>query len=72
MGSYSHKNFACPFYRSDRRRGELFIVSCEGGLVRLPGRRAFNAYADRICCADWRSCTIAGALEEYYDRTPGH
>ena len=72
MGSYSHKRFACPFYKADRRKGNLFIVSCECGIVRLPGRATFNAYVDQYCCKDWKSCTMAQALKEYYEETPGH
>lgn len=73
MGTYSHKQFECPFYKGDRRRGETFTISCEGGLVRLPGRKAFNAFTDACCCGEWRQCTIARALKRYYENeTPGH
>lgn len=69
MGTYSHKAFACPFYKSDRRKGDVFVISCEGCLVRLPGRRAFNEFTTRHCCDGdgWTMCTVARALQRYYD-----
>ncbi len=72
MGSYSHKRFACPFYKSDRRRHDIFVVSCEAGIIRLPGRPAFNEFTNHYCCGGWRKCTLAAALKEYYEKRPGN
>ena len=69
MGTYSHKLFQCPYYKSDRRKGDIFVLSCEGGLARLPGRQAFNEYTARHCCSSdgWRQCTLAAALDRFYE-----
>ena len=68
MGTYSHKLFSCPFYKSDRRKGDLFILSCECCIVRLHGRQAFNEYTRRFCCGNgWKDCTPAAATEKYYE-----
>ena len=69
MGTYSHKLFICPFYKSDRRKGDTFSISCDGCIIRLQGRKAFNEYADQNCCSHegWQQCTVAMALKKYYE-----
>jgi len=69
MGSYSHKRFECPFYKADRRKSDRFIISCEGGIVRLHGRKAFNEFTDENCCNGhgWEQCTVARALKRYHE-----
>ena len=68
MGTYSHKLFICPFYKSDRRKNDTFCISCESGYLRLNGRPAFNDYTDRYCCKHdgWQLCTMAAATQDFY------
>lgn len=40
---YSHRTWACPFYRWDER----CKVHCEGGCVAFPDREAAAEYARR-------------------------
>lgn len=70
MGSYSHKAFVCPFYKADRRKGDMFILSCECCIIRIQGRQAFNAFTEQFCCsmAGWRDCTPAAAMAKYYEK----
>ena len=58
MAGYSHKTWACPFFRWDER----LCVRCEGGCMNFPDREAANLQ-------DWKSCTVAANLLKYYERT---
>lgn len=59
--------FECPYWRSERRGERLY---CEGGAVffRCPAERW--AYVKKYCChpEGWRTCTLARALEESYEK----
>ena len=47
----------------------MFVITCEGGIVRLPGRKAFNSFTDECCCSGvgWKECTVSRALQRYYE-----
>lgn len=64
---YSGRLWACPFFRWDKP-GQ---VRCEGGAIRIPDRDCMSAYLDAYCdhVDGWRRCTIAQAMEAYYDYT---
>ena len=63
---YSHRTWACPFYRWDER----CKVHCDGGCVAFPDRKAAAEYARRYCGAvdGWQACSIAQGLRQYYER----
>ena len=67
MAGYSHKTWACPFFRWDER----LCVRCEGGCMGFPDREARAESADRYCAnlQDGKSCTVAANLLKYYERT---
>lgn len=65
MGKASNKTWACPFYRwADRT-----TVHCEGGRIAFPDAATASSYADSYCAGgqDWKRCTIARSLREYYE-----
>ncbi len=66
MAGYSHRGWACPFFRWDERER----ISCEGGRMDFPDRMALTEYADRYCAnvQGWKSCTMAEGLLRYYER----
>ncbi len=65
MGSYSHKAWACPFYRWD----EKYKIHCEGCVLAVRDRKALLAYADRFCASvpGWESCPVAHHLVRRYE-----
>ena len=56
----------CPFYKKNKE----MKTYCEGGSVTHPDREARRAYLSEYCtdinC--WHKCTIAAAMEKYYER----
>lgn len=62
---YSHRNWACPYYRSDKPDR----VYCCGGTIKLPTRKNLIDYADRYCgsASGWKNCSIAVAWTKYYE-----
>ena len=64
---YSNKTWACPFFKWDEKRK----VHCEGGGAGFQDRETYVEYTDRYCASvqGWKSCSLAVALLEYYDRT---
>lgn len=64
MSGYSHKTFLCPFFRWDERQK----IHCEIGRVSFPDRASAREYTDRYCGGDWKSCTLAQAMMQYYER----
>ncbi len=67
MAGYSHRTWTCPFFTWDDMRS----VHCEGGRLKFKDCTAANAFTGRYCAGGtgWKSCTVAKALLEYYDRT---
>ena len=64
---YSSRLWQCPFFDRDERQA----VHCEGGaVVTFEDRGTYLNYASRYCCEAWESCTIAQALNEFYDTHP--
>lgn len=61
---YSNRTFICPFYVRDHRDK----MRCEGGTVRLADLRSTLRYMNSYCASyDWERCTLARALEEFYE-----
>ncbi|MEA4920642.1 MAG: hypothetical protein VB078_06970 [Clostridiaceae bacterium] len=58
-----NKYWLCPFFKWDGKAE----ISCEGGRVKLPDGVTANEYMNTFCAGDWRRCTIAAALLQYYD-----
>lgn len=54
----------CPYYKSDRDNR----ISCEGANVKLPDMRSKRMQIKNYCAGDWKTCTIARTMEDYYDR----
>lgn len=67
MAGYTHKSWACPFFKWD----EKCKVHCEGGCVKFRDRREAGDYQDRYCASvtGWKECTMAKSAVEYYERT---
>lgn len=62
---YYHKDYKCPFYGTSTK----LQVRCEGGTqLCFPDKLSITYHINHICCDDWKSCTIARALNLYYDR----
>lgn len=63
---YYHYYWTCPYYLDDRQ-GQ---VSCEGGVIRLPGGRSEREYLMTYCSSPegWRRCTIARAISRHYEQ----
>jgi hypothetical protein len=61
-----NKTWKCPYFKWDGRRE----VSCEGGRIRFPDGRAAGGYMTAFCAGDYRRCTVAQALEDFYARQP--
>ena len=72
MGSYSHKNFQCPYYSSDIREEKTLkpVLFCEdGSKLRFPDRPAFNSFVDGLCASVvWQSCPMARVRSDFYKR----
>lgn len=57
----------CPFYRADRD----LRITCEVGRQRWPDMQAKRIYLREYCAGDWRRCSLAQAMQKYYDRAGG-
>ena len=72
MGSYSHKNFQCPYYSSDIREKSTRkpVLFCEdGSKLRFPDYASFSAFADSLCASVvWQSCPMARVRSDFYKR----
>ena len=60
---YSNRLWKCPFFQADERQ----IVICEGGRVSFTDRPTYLRYANGYCCGDWERCTLAMALNRFYE-----
>ena len=58
-----NKFWACPFFKWDGKQE----ISCEGGRVNFPLPDTANAYMNEYCAGDWKKCSVAAALLEYYE-----
>ena len=69
MAGYSHKTWACPFFKWD----EKLRIHCEGGRLALPDQAALRDYAGRYCASadGWRQCSFAGVLLRHYEKADG-
>ena len=58
--------FECPFFK----RNEYLKINCEGGTIRFPDKDARREYLEGFCAnsINWKKCTIAHCLENYYER----
>ncbi len=67
MAGYSHKTWACPFFKWDER----LSVRCEGGCVRFRDREQAAEYQNGYCASldGWKNCTVAASAVRYYERT---
>lgn len=56
----------CPFYK----REDALSLFCEGGDFKFHDYKARKEYIQNFCedIKDWHKCTIACALENYYER----
>lgn len=62
---YSRCIYTCPFYK----HREKLTMRCEGGELRFHDGKATSEYVARYCAAEqWQKCSIAAALERYYER----
>lgn len=55
----------CPFYICDRDKK----ISCEAGRQRWPDMQAKRVYLRDYCAGDWQDCSLARAMQSYYERT---
>lgn len=60
---YSGRLWKCPYFVGDERQA----IHCEGGTVAFADRPTYLRYAGTYCCRDWKLCTLARALNEYYE-----
>lgn len=58
-----HKKWLCPFFRWDA----VDEVHCEGGRVCMPTKQHAEEYMDKFCCDAWETCSIAAALNRFYE-----
>lgn len=65
MAQYSNRVFACPFFTSAKKPDR---VNCEGGRVKMPEAEATAGYSSQYCEGDWKRCSIAQQLMEFYER----
>lgn len=58
--------YQCPFFK----RGEYLRLDCEGGVLSFPDKEARVEYVMSFCAnpINWKKCSIAHCLENYYDR----
>jgi len=59
-----HMYWQCPFFKWDGK----MEVSCEGGRVKFPEAEDAKGYFEKYCAGDWKNCSIARMLNQYYDR----
>ena len=66
MAGYSHRAWACPFFKWDER----LRVHCEGGCVQFRDREQAVEYQNGYCASleGWESCTVAASAVRYYER----
>lgn len=57
------KYWRCPYFRWDAEHA----VHCEGGRVAMPSRTFANQYMTAFCAGDWKQCSVARALDKYYE-----
>ena len=62
----------CPFYRTyrhaDFNTNGKSTLSCEGGTVKFGDYQSYVLFVHRYCGKDWKRCTIAQSLNEWYER----
>lgn len=58
-----NKTWACPFFKWDGRQE----ISCEGGRILFPNSDTGNTYMNCYCAGDWKKCSVAEALLQYYE-----
>lgn len=59
------KTIYCPFWGWNDSQN----IHCEGGKLTFHDRQARRDYANRFCGDEqWKKCTLARMLEEYYER----
>ena len=56
----------CPFYKCDKH----LKLRCEGGTLKFPDEIARCEFVIKYCSSsyNWRQCSIAHCLENYYFR----
>lgn len=62
---YTHLYFSCPYFKWDKPKE----VGCEGKTVlRFPDALTCNKHLKAYCAGQWKQCTYAKALNEFYER----
>lgn len=62
---YSRCIYTCPYYE----HREKLSLRCEGGELHFHDGEATSDYVRRHCSAmRWSSCSLAAALNRYYER----
>jgi len=56
----------CPFFK----RNEYLRLSCECAAIKFPDREARKEYLECYCAnpVNWKKCSMAHCMENYYDR----
>ena len=56
----------CPFFKRD----SYLKLHCEGGTIKFPDKTARSEFVLAYCAdpCNWRKCSIAHCLENYYFR----
>lgn len=56
----------CPFFT----RQEYLRLSCECAALKFPDREARSEYLQNFCAnpINWKKCTLAHCMENYYER----
>ncbi len=61
---YWHFNFACPYFMWDTKTD----IGCENKTaLRFPDKKTCRRYLKAYCVGDWKKCTYAKALNEFYE-----
>ena len=64
MAGYWHMYVICPYFCWDAKEA----IGCEGKTThRFPKGKLCKEYQAKYCAADWKSCTYAQALNQYYE-----
>lgn len=65
MAGWSNRTYTCPFYRTHGR----YYVNCEGGKLTFPNRITMNKFINKYCAhhRQWQCCTLASAINEFYE-----
>lgn len=63
---YSHRVWACPYYRSDKADR----VYCFGGTIKFPDGKSLIRYANQYCgsARGWARCSVAAAWTDYVNK----